>query len=430
MKTKLMEIAEYALGELKTRGADGAALLVGEALGDSLQADYGETSLMSSSVGASISVKALIGGRRGNYATNGIDRESVDLAIAGALEAAEVSVPDEAEVIPEGFGDYDYDIGSTQGDPEKLFDCAQGFVDDCARDYPKIAVEKLGTNFSLNHSVYANSNGSRYYGRGGSYGFGASVVARDGDKVTTSSGFGFSAYDFDKPALSREYGRRVLSDCEKQLDPVPMSGKLVGKLLLSPECFDDVLDTALSLGVFDSAIIMGVSPWKDKIGEKVASDALTITCDPFDSRLIFPPRMGDGHILERQEVIKDGKLNSFLLSHYASLKTKLPRAKCTSCAIAKPGERSYLDILADIDDGLLLNSFTGGSPAPNGDFSFVARQSFRIRGGEICEAVNETMVSGNVFDMLRNIIGISRETVDDGCLMTWAAFEGITISGK
>jgi PmbA protein len=209
-----------------------------------------------------------------------------------------------------------------------------------------------------------------------------------------------------------------------------MEGKFVGKLLLSPECFRSVLSAALSLGASDEPMIMGISPWKGKIGERVAGGSLTVTCDPFDPRLIFPPRMSDGHMLETQEIIKDGKLASFMLSRYGALKTKLPRAKCASCAIVRPGERGYRDILADIDDGLLLNSFTGGAPAPNGDFSFVARQSFRIRRGETGEAVNETMISGNIFDMLKNIVGISSETIDDGCLMPWAAFEGITISGK
>ncbi|MDR2615795.1 MAG: TldD/PmbA family protein [Oscillospiraceae bacterium] len=430
MKDKLMGIAEYALGELKKRGADGADVYVNYGLADGLQAEYGEMSLMQTSNGASISIRALVGGRRGNYAMNGIDGENVDLAVKSAIEAAEVSQPDEAEIIAESFGDYDYELGPTEGVPEKLFDCTREFLGDCARDFPKIAVEKHGASFNHSYGVYANSNGSRYYGRGGSYSFGASVVARDGDKVTTGSGVGYEDYNLDKSAFEREYVRRILGDCVKQLDPVPMDGKLVGKLLLSPECFRSVLSTALSLGAADGPMIMGISPWIGKTGEKVASESLSVTCDPFDPRLIFPPRVSDGHILETQEIIKDGKLQSYMLSRYGALKTKLPRAKCTSNAIVKPGERSWRDILADIDDGLLLNSITGGSPAPNGDFSFVARQSFRIRGGEIGEPVNETMISGNFFDLLKNIVGVSRETVDDGCLMPWVAFEGVTISGK
>ncbi|MDR2421115.1 MAG: TldD/PmbA family protein [Oscillospiraceae bacterium] len=430
MKTKLMGVAEYALSELKKLGADGADVSVSYGCSDGLQADYGVMSLMQTSIGASISIRALVGGRRGNYAMNGIDGESVDLAVRSAIEAAEVAEPDEAEVIAEGFGDYDYELGPREGVPEKLYDRAQEFLDDCAREYPKIAVEKLGTSFNASHGVYANSNGSRYYGRGGSYRFYAGFAARDGDKVSPGSGFSYADYDLDKPALAREYGRRVLGDCVRQLDPAPMEGKFSGKLLLSPECFQSVLSMALSLGASDGPMIMDISPWKDKIGEVVASECLTVTCDPFDPRLISPPRMSDGHILKTQEVIKGGKLTSFMLSRYGALKTKLPRAKCSSCAIVRPGGRSVKDILADIDDGLLLNDFTGGSPAPNGDFSLVARHSFRIRRGEVGEAVNETMISGNIFDMMKNIVGISSETVDDGCLMPWAAFEGVTISGK
>lgn len=61
----------------------------------------------------------------------------------------------------------------------------------------------------------------------------------------------------------------------------------------------------------------------------------------------------------------------------------------------------------------------------------VAKNSFLVENGKIAGAVSETMINGNLGEMLQNVCAISRETVCDGstCL-PWAAFADVTISGK
>ena len=54
-----------------------------------------------------------------------------------------------------------------------------------------------------------------------------------------------------------------------------------------------------------------------------------------------------------------------------------------------------------------------------------------IEDGKITDAAAETMISGNLADMLMNVRDISAETVADGVtLMPYISFDGITISGK
>ena len=55
-----------------------------------------------------------------------------------------------------------------------------------------------------------------------------------------------------------------------------------------------------------------------------------------------------------------------------------------------------------------------GTPAPNGDFSGVIKNSFLIKDGEIGEALSEVMINGNVAKMLKDIVAVSRETIDSG----------------
>ena len=95
------------------------------------------------------------------------------------------------------------------------------------------------------------------------------------------------------------------------------------------------------------------------------------------------------------------------------------------------GDQSLADILRGIDRGLLVSRFSGGSPASNGDFSGIAKNSFLIEHGQITSAVSETMISGNLAEMVNHLRGISRETVRNGySLLPWFAVDGITISGK
>ena len=96
-----------------------------------------------------------------------------------------------------------------------------------------------------------------------------------------------------------------------------------------------------------------------------------------------------------------------------------------------PGESSLEDILSGIDKGLVLNRFSGGQPGTNGDFSGVAKNSFLIENGKVTDAVSETMVSGNLAELLLQIRGISKERLCDGAtVLPWIAFDGVTISGK
>ena len=96
-----------------------------------------------------------------------------------------------------------------------------------------------------------------------------------------------------------------------------------------------------------------------------------------------------------------------------------------------PGEKSLRELIASVDRGLLVSRISGGRPASSGDFSAVAKNSFLIEGGKIGAAVSETMISGNLAEMLMHPAGASVERIADGyTLLPYLAFSGITVSGK
>lgn len=183
----------------------------------------------------------------------------------------------------------------------------------------------------------------------------------------------------------------------------------------------------------DSVIIDKTSPWIEKLGEKVADASFTLRTIPLDDRIVCGERFtSEGYRSEDETLIDKGILKTFKLSAYGSRKTGYPRSLNSSWNLeVLPGESSLEDILSGIDKGLVLNRFSGGQPGTNGDFSGVAKNSFLIENGKVTDAVSETMVSGNLAELLLQIRGISKERLCDGAtVLPWIAFDGVTISGK
>ena len=97
----------------------------------------------------------------------------------------------------------------------------------------------------------------------------------------------------------------------------------------------------------------------------------------------------------------------------------------------KTGDTPLADIIKGIDRGVIVGRISGGEPTANGEFSMVAKNSFYVEKGEVKYAVNETMISGNLADMLNNLRVMSKEVVCDGYkALPYAAFDNVTISGK
>jgi len=125
-------------------------------------------------------------------------------------------------------------------------------------------------------------------------------------------------------------------------------------------------------------------------------------------------------------------LKSYLLSQYGAKKTGNERAANYGGAfIVESGERSYDEIVKNIDRGILFSRFSGGMAAPNGDLSGIAKNSYYIENGEVKYPLSETMIMGNLYDIFKNVKMISKERINSGnAIMPWVLSTGVTISGK
>jgi PmbA protein len=86
-------------------------------------------------------------------------------------------------------------------------------------------------------------------------------------------------------------------------------------------------------------------------------------------------------------------------------------------------------MVGGVQHGALVGRLSMGQPAPNGDFSGVIKNSFLIEGGALGPALSEVMISGNMAQMLRDVVAVSAERLDTGqTLLPWLRVEGLHFS--
>lgn len=430
---KLKETAARVLQALLDAGADDAAVTAASGETREFNVESGDFTLFRTMFDSSLQMTAICGGKRGSTSLNSFEESAIENAVKDCMEIAAAGSPDPAWGLNPEPARGTFREGAPEPDLDRFFTRCRELLDTIRKDYPAIVTEQLIFDHSATREVFLTSRGAEFSAEVGSYSIGLDFSAKDGDLGSSFFFTGFSTTDVDTPFIDQCTVRSDLEAAMNSVHTESVEGKFTGTVILQPNCLSDLLGTALSLFASDTSLISGTSLWKDSLGTKIADERITLSAAPLDSRILCGERWtGEGFLSDNYEIIRDGVLNAFMLSLYGSNRTGLPRAANTSGAlIMKPGERPLAELIASVEDGLLIGRFSGGEPASNGDFSGVAKNSFRIRNGKITGAVSETMISGNLADLLKNPAGISREVVcDGGTVMPWAAFRGVVISGK
>ena len=429
----LKMIADKALAALKDNGADKAQCAVRFTETHEFNVDGGKFSLFRTLFDNSLSLTAVKDDKKGSVGINRLDDDSIAAAAVNCLAIADSGAADPAWVFAEKSENGSFTAGAPEADLDLLFDHTEELMRQIGEQFPLILMEQMIVTHKKRHSVFKNSLGVEYETLSGNYEISLMFSAHEGEKSSSIFGSGVITDRLDVPFMELGTIREDLENVSKQLDTQPLEGKFTGVAVFPPSSLGTFIGSALGNFASDGTLLDGTSPWKDSLGKVVADPAITISAAPLDERIVCGERFtGEGFRSENYHIIKDGVLESFMLSGYVANKTGLPRAKNSSYAIVmKPGETPYADIIAGIERGILVGRFSGGEPGTSGDFSGVAKNSFLIENGKISCALSETMISGNLGDLLKNVVAISSEVVCDGAtVLPYAAFGGVTVSGK
>ena len=431
---KLTKLAGEILAEAKAQGADYAHCNVNESEKKEFNVDGGRFSLMRTLFNRSVVVTVLKDQRKGTVQINRFDSEAVKTAVKDAIASAESGKPDPAWQFADDPVEKDITDGAPECDTDKLFARTKELLENIRERHPKILMEQMITQHDGWKSVFMTTNGVTYRTTSGAYSFSLMYSAHEGEKSSSFYGSDVTLKTLDRPVIDCALIERELAMVENQLDPVPLEGKFTGPVVLAPYALSEiVLWTVLGNFVSDGCLIDGTSIWKDKLGEQVADPRFSMRFDPHSEDVVVHTAFtGEGYPAESFDLIKDGRLASFCLTQYGANKTGGKRAGNNTYNLMVPaGEKTLEEIIAGIDRGVLVMRFSGGSPAPSGEFSGVAKNSFMIENGKVTNALSETMISGCVPEMLNSIREISSDTLKDGSvILPYIAFDGVTISGK
>ncbi len=171
-------------------------------------------------------------------------------------------------------------------------------------------------------------------------------------------------------------------------------------------------------------VLEGASPIGSKQGQLVFDRKLHLHDDPTISyRPGSRPCDDEGVASQRTALVEEGIVANFLYDlQTAALAGKqstgngsrgrgsLP-SPAPSAFIIAPGDTTFDDMIKDIKEGLVIDYLMGASQGNilGGDFSGNVLLGYKVENGEIVGRVKDTMVSGNIYQVLKEITAIGSE---------------------
>ncbi|MGI8810600.1 MAG: TldD/PmbA family protein [Acidimicrobiales bacterium] len=271
---------------------------------------------------------------------------------------------------------------------------------------------------SVSESAIASTEGVRATSRRSGCSIVASAMAGEGTETMTGSGYSVARTpeDLDMAKAVKDASEKAtrLLGARK-----PASRRLT--VLLDPSVSSSFLGL-ISSGLSASSVIKGRSLFAGREGEAVAVPFLTLVDDPTEPQAWGAGRYdAEGLASRRNVLIEDGVLRDFLHNTYTGRRCSQPSNASAvrggyrstpgvgSRALSlTPGDRSQEQLMADVGDGLLVQSVTGlhsGANPISGDFS-VGVEGLLFRDGAPAEPVREATIASTLQRMLLDLVAV------------------------
>jgi PmbA protein len=220
--------------------------------------------------------------------------------------------------------------------------------------------------------------------------------------------------------------KQIIKTVLRQLDLAKEKAKAPTREL--PVIFTPDGVTALLMPLMSAfngkTVLEGASPIGEKLGQSMFDKNFNLSDDP---TLAFRPGSrpcdDEGVPSQRTPLVAGGIVKGFLYDlQTAALAGKkstgngsrgrggLP-SPSASAFVVQPGEITFDDMVKDIKEGLVIEQLMGAEQGNilGGDFSGNVLLGYKIENGKIVGRVKNTMVSGNVYKILKDIAAIGSE---------------------
>ncbi|HRE00601.1 MAG TPA: TldD/PmbA family protein [Ilumatobacteraceae bacterium] len=383
----------------------------------------GEVEHFVSAQAEGVGIRVIRDGRTGFAYAGTLDADAVAAVLADARDNVVFGTPDEwaGLVEPDGVAVIEQQLWS---DELAAYDTAAKI--ELAKELERLtlAADRRVRTDDANYSdasgeaAVATTTGVRVSGRENGCYASVSTLADDGDETQTGFGFavGRSPYEFDLAKAAREAAERAT----RLLGAVKPPSKKITVVL-------DPMVTAQFLGVLSSAlngenVAKGRSLFAGRVGEQVASPLFTLIDDPTNPKAYTATDIdGEGLAARRNVLVEGGVLRGFVHSSYSARRAGTvstanavrggfrgtPGVGCLAMQL-QPGTRDQAALIADVADGVLIQSVQGMHSGVNpisGDFSTGA-SGLLISNGTLGGPVREFTIASTLQKMLHDIVEV------------------------
>ncbi|HXJ02942.1 MAG TPA: TldD/PmbA family protein [Micropepsaceae bacterium] len=267
-----------------------------------------------------------------------------------------------------------------------------------------------------------------------------SVIAGEGTSMERDYDYSHTRFAADLES-AEAVGKRAAERAVKRLNPRKVKTQSV------PVFFDPRVAPSL-IGHFAGAIsgasiARGVSFLKDRMGQQVFAEGITIIDDPHRKRgPRSKPFDGEGVANRATVLIDKGRLTTWLLDSasarqlglattgHASRGTGGPPSPSATNVHMTPGPLSPQELMADVKQGFYVTELIGmGVNSVTGDYSRGAA-GFWIENGELAYPVSEVTIAGNLKDMYRHLTPADDLVFRYGTDSPTVRIERMTIAGE
>ena len=400
----------------------------------------------SSSQDTGITLRLIHEGKEGSVTSDRVDEEIIPMLVRKAYENSLIKEADES-YSPEIFH-------TDEKYPEKnspsSFSCSAAEMKRVLSATQKALFESdervaQGTSSDIasssGESFLENSRGLSLSNSYSSSYIASQVVVKDKDDVKTA----FTAKEGDVSSLDM---KETVSKALSRLHAGSVSSG-VYKIIFSPECFNMFL-SAYSSAFSGKNALLGLSPYKDRKGEMIASPSLSIIDDPlYPGYTMQKTYDGDARPTYRKDVVRNGRLETLLYNRQWALKAGCEStgngAATSAGSVISPysfyvenGDTSFDDLVKKCGKGIYITAMKGfhaGADPVSGDFS-IESSGFMIEDGKITCPVEGFTVAGNFFQLLRDIKDIADDLEFDVTVSTFRTgspsilVDSLSIAGK
>ena len=427
--------ASYCLELAKKLGATDASVNVGSSISETVNFRNKKLDESNRSDNLGIDITTFIGKKKSSISSSNLLKENLNVLIEKCIETTKNTPEDEFNALP------DKDLLAKEVKELNLYDDTHienndkieylSKLEASASKNKKIINTESSFTEDKSNFILANTDGFRKGFKTSSFVASSVAVAKDDKSMERDYEYTLKCHLKDIKS-AEELGKVAAEQTIRKLSPKKIGSKKIA-IIFDKRIAKGILSTFAS-AITSSAISRGTSFLKDKIGQKIFSNSVSISDKPdilkglgsqsFDS---------EGVKTETLKLVEQGILKDYLLDTYNGKKLNLKsNGRCggTSNLYFDNGNLSYKDLLSSNSKCLYITETIGhGSNIITGDYS-VGATGFLVENGEFKYPVNEITIAGNFKDMFQNITLANDLEFEYSTNSPTMMIEGMVVAGK